>query len=547
MKAVRTQAVEILRFLETHCGVYDLRVRGLPIWWFVRYRFFLGLVDSLLNTPGDPSVPRGSARLSNPFRLARKFRCFVSRAGVFLLRALVTAARLIALRGTLRGKVMFVPVSRLCQRLDKKSDTWDILIDPIRQHLLSDSVIIEKPSLNANDRISLWHRKGCLFLDWWYLTSALFTAPMLARRPRVEGIDKTAACCQDAKFDGIQGEQLANQIVSFLNRQSRRIVVQSHAARRLMQQLRPKAVVGIASYDSSSIALSLMAKRQGVAVFELQHGAIELGQIGYTYYVPESYQGEKPVPDCIFVHGRAARDAILGSNTLYAEGDIAVVGSPRMYSFLESLDGDKRSALRSIVREKLRIAQDAFLVTVTTQPTTVHCLVSFLCEALSNLQLESLKLCLKIHPSERDTWRRAYGALACRPQVLPVEDGIVSLYELLVASDLHVTVYSTVLLESMALGTPNIILRCPGYEKVRKLLEDEELLVAERPQDFVRILLKIRDRPNYYHSLVETGVSRSTYFFRLDTPPDVAMASRIAHAMRHGVGAFDTRPSEGKL
>lgn len=78
------KALELMRLLETHCGIYDLTIDGVPIWWFIRGRFH-GWAAAYLDeahVSREPSNDRLSglcARISSSLALGHAFllRCLV--------------------------------------------------------------------------------------------------------------------------------------------------------------------------------------------------------------------------------------------------------------------------------------------------------------------------------------------------------------------------------------------------------------------------------------------------------------------------------------
>ena len=167
------------------------------------------------------------------------------------------------------------------------------------------------------------------------------------------------------------------------------------------------------------------------------------------------------------------------------------------------------------------------MVTVTTQPTVKSSLSMFLDHALKELEGMGILLCLKPHPSELDTWRSSYANLLNDSRVRVILDKDVDLYELLIASDLHVTVCSTVFLECFSLGVPNIIAKCPGYEFVFDVVSNGEVLVAETPADFAMLVRKFMESPWYRHQIIWQGKQIGAKYFAIDGDPESNILSQI--------------------
>ena len=266
--------------------------------------------------------------------------------------------------------------------------------------------------------------------------------------------------------------------------------------------------------------MNLVARKRGIPVVELQHGVINKGHMGYTYFIPQDYQGERPIPDRIIVYGEAFKQAILATGNAFTPGNIVISGFPRMSTFLEKLEREGQYSLREKIRHCLGVEQHTFLITVTTQPTTSRCLASFLKEALKTLGTTDFTVCIKPHPSEAETWKRSYSDIIQDPRVRIVTDRDVDLYELLVASDVHVTVYSTVFLECFALGIPNIVIGCPGYQNVLQLVDQDEIIIVKDPSEFIAQLKRLKEDAEYRGMIVKKGAEASGRFFATEGSPE---------------------------
>jgi len=521
-----SKAQAVLELLETRCGVWKLRIRDIPIWWFFRNRFYYELVKYFSDNRENHAFvnKRSSARgISRFFSV-----CF--KGGIFGIRALVGMMRLkrVKQKQSLGRPIMFLSVPGDFRGVEDK-EKHDIFLDPIYRKISRKSIMVERTTLSKWDLHSLLHRKDVIFFDWFMLLALLKPSLRLLKAPGIKGWGLLRAKCQEIDFTGISSEQLLTMIESVIDGFSRKAIVQVEASRMLLRRLSPKVIVEICSYDSAPMAVNLVAKREGTPIVELQHGIISKSHIGYTYFLPTDYQGEKPLPDKIMVYGEAFKQAILTTGNAFTPGNIVISGFPRMSAFLKKLEWEGRDSLRGRVRCRLGITQDTFVLTVTTQPTISACLSNFLKEALETLEGDDFAVCIKTHPSEAETWKKSYRDIIQDPRVRILTDSDIDLYELLVASDIHVTVYSTVLLEALALGIPNVIVGCPGYEIAMELVGEKELLLADTPTAFADLVRKLGSSPGLRDRVIQEGKRVAERFFSTAGDPESIIVTAIEH------------------
>lgn len=514
----------VLKLLETKGDVWELEVQDVPIWWFVRNRFYYQLVKYFNNNKGNQAFTdskNNSKGISHFFSV-----CF--KGGIFGIRALVGMMRLkrVKQKQSLGRPIMFLSVPGDFRGVEDK-ERRDIFLDPIYRKISRKSIMVERTTLSKWDLHSLLHRKDVIFFDWFMLLALLKLSLRLLKAPEVKGWHLLRNKCQEINFAGIPSEQLLSMMKSIIDGFSRKAIVQVEASKMLLQEINPGVIIEICSYDSGSMAVNLIARRRRIPVVELQHGVINKGHMGYTYFIPQDRQVEKLIPDRILVFGEAFKQAILATGTAFTSDNIVISGFPRMSTFLEKLEREGRDSLREEIRHRLRINSDTFLITVTTQPMSSRCLASFLREALKTLEINNFTVCIKPHPSEAETWKRSYGDIIQDPRVRTLTNKDIDLYELLVASDVHATVCSTVFLECFALGVPNIIIGCPGYSNVLQLVDQNEIIIVKDPSEFIAQLKRLDEDAEYGEMIVKKGAEASGRFFASDNSPVDAIIKEI--------------------
>ena len=507
------QAQRIMQILEQRCEIWNLRVRDIPIWWFVRNRFYAQLIKHF-------DIQRDEVALTNDASLFDGLSHLFSACSKSIVFGLRSLSGMIQMRrGQFHNRqVLFLSTAALFRGVgeDKISD---IYLGPIYSRVPNKGILVERTTLSKHDLHSLLFRRDCVFFDWMLLRATFRLLPFLRQPLEVKNWRSFCARCKQMNLDTISSERLLGMVKSTIDRFSRKAIIQVEAAKMLLEAMSPRQILETCSYDSSCMAINLIARRRGIRIMELQHGFISKFHMGYAYFLPGDYQGEKPIPDKIMVYGEAFKEAVLGGGTAFDSENVVVTGFPRLSEFLKRLKEEGRASLREEVRHRLGIAQDAFVLTVTTQPQTSSSLCNFLRESLQSIRENDFTICMKVHPSEVGTWKSSYKSIIRDPRVKVLTDKNIDLYELLVASDVHATVYSTVFLESFALGVPNVIIGCPGYQHVLELVDEAEIVLASDIQTFVAELRKLAKGSAYSEEIVRKGMEAAKRFFAMDGSP----------------------------
>jgi hypothetical protein len=135
---------------------------------------------------------------------------------------------------------------------------------------------------------------------------------------------------------------------------------------------------------------------------------------------------------------------------------------------------------------------DVYTIVITTQISYVKQTIIFVTEFLE-IARGKLDLCIyiKLHPSELDKgpYMAAFGEDK-RVQVLLNSEQPTTL-EILARADLHASRDSTCHYESLAMGTPTIVLPFTGYEIMSHLYERGHASLARTPRDMLDIILKL--------------------------------------------------------
>lgn len=524
------KAMNLMRLLETRCGAYDLKVYDIPIWWFVRARVFEWAVDYF---SGAQTHGRFSSRLGFGVfeHVAPLSLCF--RGGVFLLRSLSGMVRTAGMKcgHSRKCPVMFFTTPGVF-RGTKDGRKFDVFVDPISNRICDRSITVERTTLKKWDFHSLLHRRNTIFYDWMIFLSVLRALPRYHKAPEINEWPAFESKCREVDFGGMPGEELVDGVKGSINTLSFKVLVQVKAAEMLIQAFRPSVVVEICSYDSSPMALNLAARRWGIPVMELQHGSIDGFHAEYAYFLPHDYQGERPIPHRILVWGEAFRRAILQTGNAFRPEDIVVSGHPRLSMFLKDIDKKERQCLREKIRAYLGADEDIFVVTITSGKPIASHLAAFLTEVLQTLDKNGYIFCIKLHQGELDSWRLSYKAIAQDPRIRILTHKDVDLYDLLLASDVHVTLASTVFVECLALGVPNIIIEYSSHaDLVWDVVNRSEITAVNTPERFAIELNRLCEDRAHRQMVIAKGKQTAKRFFANEDYPENVIISEIANCV----------------
>ena len=290
-------------------------------------------------------------------------------------------------------------------------------------------------------------------------------------------------------------EEYLGEDMSMIKKVYHRIYAGSFIYGALMRMLKPKAIFVVCYY--SQFELISAAKKYNIPVIELQHGLITEGHRAYFF---KAKQSKKLMPDFFLSYGKYFSN-IVSQGHLVGPNHVLDYG----YSFLEEVGkhltiSPKLSGLKE---------QYGTLVCVTGQLETTDTELLRMIKKVSN---EIPNICFLFKPRLLNSFSHID-----RPINLLIAEDI-NTYELLKFCDVHITVYSTCALESLALGTPNVSIDIKGYysKYMEHLLGDNPYNYEVRTFEDLRKTLQNLQEKTFEKEIIQKSIG---HIFSPMVPP----------------------------
>lgn len=258
---------------------------------------------------------------------------------------------------------------------------------------------------------------------------------------------------------------------------ARRLAAFRHGRRQwrsLCRRVRPRVVL----IDDGCYQHDLMAgaKEAGVWVMELQHGTFTPEGPEYCWSrAALAHREQMPVPDRFLVFGEHWR-GLLEADGFWTDR-VSIVGSTRI------------DLHRKVSRFEKR-AHPGLVMLVTTQGVAREELVRWIQEVMRALKDQpAFRVIVKLHPGYDHDPAPYQSALGNdrRVVVQPGTEGPTT-FERLLEADLHASISSSCHFDSLALGTPTVILGLPSHEYVLNILESGHAALARSPQEWADVV-----------------------------------------------------------
>jgi len=241
--------------------------------------------------------------------------------------------------------------------------------------------------------------------------------------------------------------------------------------------LKPEIIFINCYYSLAHMAAIYVAKNMKIKTVELQHGIINDKHLAYNFV---KNFGNDLFPDYLFVYGKFFKNFFHDKNYFINSENVYSVG----YYYPEKLKEENEfNALKSILDIK---SNNSFhkIIVISSQITIEEELMNFMLNVAKrdpeNLYVFRPRIIYKNYNTDNKPHNFYLS--------LKEEEDI---YRLLKIADIHVTVYSTVCLESLYFGVPNIMVNIRNLAKLSfgDILKDERHTVyVETEEDFLSVI-----------------------------------------------------------
>ena len=241
----------------------------------------------------------------------------------------------------------------------------------------------------------------------------------------------------------------------------------------LLNRVQPEyaLIISPGNYD-----LFAAARERGMRTIELQHGALSQEHLFYNWHASSlKYKHQMPIAGELFLHGDFSKDEM---NTLGFWGEsLKVVGSLRMDSYRKNKPSKSNEHCTLL-----------FCSQGVERQKVIELFTELLKISRSKLELE---LYIKLHPgyeSDSEPYTEAFNNY----ENVKIVHGksFPSTYELICRSHFHISLYSSTHYESLALGTPTIILPFANSGFIINLYNRGHAFMVDNAADLLDIVLQ---------------------------------------------------------
>ncbi len=224
-------------------------------------------------------------------------------------------------------------------------------------------------------------------------------------------------------------------------------------------------------------AATLVGQRQGVPTLALQHGTLSSPFAPAYYLSAVAHKAQDnpaicPVPTVTAVYGEHTR-AMLVEVSTYPPESVVTVGMPAYDGVFRTLQATSRDD----ARDALELADHRPMALIISQPFLSRENRDYFASAVIDAAVRTpdIQWVIKLHPSEEaGAWARYLRKKAVNIRVFGGD-----LHPLLIACDLVVSWYSTVILEAALFARPVISVEIPGCLAPEDYLRDGLVVSAK--------------------------------------------------------------------
>lgn len=427
--------MDIQSFLEIEkkYDLYHIEVNGVQCWQYVRFRFWNYKICS-----NKLRLASSTAKQSIKEIVCRN----VSNIWYILTHPSV--------RRLHQADICFINHSRRV----KNQDIYEcIYTDKLVKEYYPDCVVLEKPfqmqHLRPVDTPDLYYTdiisiKGNLYYQFHARSKS-----KLYKKIKEE-VSKHFRAPIEEILATYGVEIKCTQIEKELVRAVLESIVLKKQYRRILESIKPKAIIEVVSYAKQCMIINEIAKEKNILTIELQHGTMHADHAAYQYV--EDCGAIAQFPDVIFAFSDYWKRCI---HVPIDESQIIAVGYPYFERKLEQYP---------------KVPHDKKTILFISQGTIGTELSKLAAELFRLLDSSEYRIIYKLHPEEYSGWPDRCPWL-CQEGIEVVDSLEHNIYEYFAQSDIQVGAYSTAIYEGLGFGLQTYIYQVGHADTMKELCE----------------------------------------------------------------------------
>lgn len=439
--------------LEKQLGLFQFKVYGVHIWWFIRNRAFSLLHSKLTGVNLRANVD--------------------SLGSLGALRMALRALPHLRYMPSARSDILAVSTASARRHLTEDGLGFDVFFDFLSCIKEYDYTVLEMPDRMPHFRPA--YSPKVFYGDYLSLVGNIGRS--IATYNRCSGVLKqirdellNLSDCVNIPLSLEEAERLVSREAAFVR-------VTLPIARSIIHAVRPKVMLVESGTDPSHLVLQLAAKELGIPVMEIQHGLISSESLAFFFDIAQGTAREDiPYPDKMLVFGKHFK-RVLREHPSLPQHDIIPIGYP--YLWLEYMKS----------KASHHAGSKPHGILITSQPG----LGAFWADAAVKLaNMVDKPVSIKPHPAEMDRIDSIFHVAAKSGKVSIIRDHR-SLYDLFPTADWHLSAGSTSHLEAIVFGLNDIIVSAYDVDRHFKFLRDMGLPWASTPEEIAETIRSYPD------------------------------------------------------
>lgn len=241
--------------------------------------------------------------------------------------------------------------------------------------------------------------------------------------------------------------------------------------KRILNKLKPKAILEVVSYNRKCMTINELAKEMGIPTVEMQHGV--LGEEHIAYHYPEGHTVLQ-FPDYVFTFSDYWNKK---TKMPIPEENKKATGYPYLEKMAQRYAGSEKDEKRRTI---LFLSSGPIGDRLSAVAVKLEKL----------LGRDQYRIIFKLHPNEYAGWRESYPGLA-RSGVEVIDDSRTNLYYLFAISDIQVSGFnSTTIFEGLYFGLPTYILNYCVLKEIVELCDEGAASYFETAEELAGLIRK---------------------------------------------------------